>query len=464
MKRSTLPHALRRSLRLRLLIGTLSWIVISILLAGWGLGQMFQRHVEAQLASELRNHLDQLTAQLRLDTQGNPAVPLPPGDPRLHQPLSGLYWQIDGLASSGSPAMRGLLRSRSLWDETLNVPNDNPIDGEIHHHQILGPQGMSLRIAERSVRLENRILRLMVAADERRMSEPVTDFNHQLWLTLSILGSGLTLAALMQVWMGLAPLHSLQVALSRVHQGNSRQLEGQFPSEIMPLVCEFNRVLAQNTEVVKRAHVQAGDLAHALKTPLSVLTNAALHPAESDTELTRLLIEQIQVMRQQVDYHLSHAQAAAARQIPGLRTVVAPVIAGLIRVMQRVHAERKLSFELRMEAKNATLAFRGEEQDLQEMLGNLLDNAAKWASSRIEIQLSHVGGQLQICIEDDGRGIAPAERQRVLQRGVRADEQVPGSGLGLAISADLALLVGGELRLESSKLGGLQVILTLPKA
>lgn len=448
---------LRNSLRVRLLVGTLFWITISILVAGWGLGKLFHQHVEAQFDAELTNHLDQLTAQLFLDEQNQPQLRLPPSDPRLSKPLSGLYWQIDRIAVTGEHATKPVLRSRSLWDETLGVPADVLSDGEIHQHRVAGPQSAKLGMVERSVTIDDQSLRLIVAANESLLLEPVAHFNRELWVSLGVLGVGLALAALVQVFVGLAPLRSLQAALGRVRGGETKQMEGSFPTEIMPLVTEFNSVLAQNAEVVERARTQAGNLAHALKTPLSILANAT--DGRKD-ELAHLVSSQIEMARKQVDYHLRRAQAAASVQVPGTSTAVEPVIQGLMRVMQRVHADRHLEFVVLPDGAN--LAFRGEEQDLQEMLGNLIDNAAKWARSRIEIEVKAVSGKLLVSIDDDGRGIAEIERDSVLKRGVRADEHVPGTGLGLAITADLARMYGGDLVLGKSALGGLKASVLLP--
>ena len=453
---------LRNSLRVRLLAGTLVWIVISILAAGWGLGQLFHQHVEAQFDAELKNHLDQLTGQLILDDRNQAQIRLPPSDPRLNKPLSGLYWQIDRIAAAAEPPLKTVLRSRSLWDETIAVPADALADGEIHRHRINGPQGVVLRVVERAVSIDTHLLRLMVAANESLMTEPVEEFKGQLWLALGILGLGLTFAALMQVIVGLAPLRSLQAALGRVRHGDARNMEGTFPNEIMPLVNEFNSVLAQNAEVVERARTQAGNLAHALKTPLSVLANAANAPEKRDDDLARLVATQLDTVRKQVDYHLTRAQVAAAVQVPGMRTAVEPVIRGLVRVMQRVHADRHLDFVVI--PGEISVSFRGEEQDLQEMLGNLIDNASKWAKSRIEIRVTAVSGKLRLNVDDDGKGIPECERDNVLKRGARADEQVPGTGLGLAITADLARMYGGDLVLAKSSLGGLQASLMLPAA
>ncbi len=451
---------LRNSLRMRLLGGTLVWIVISILATGWGLGQLFHQHVEAQFNAELKNHLDQLTAQLVIDQQNLAQLRSLPSDPRLNKPLSGLYWQVDRMAAAGERPARAVLRSRSLWDEALTVPADTPADGEMHRHRIPGPEGAALRMVERTVTLDTQSLRLMVAANESLMTGPIAEFKGHLWLALGLLGIGLTFAAFMQVVVGLAPLRSMRDALWRVRQGEARNMEGTFPNEIMPLVNEFNAVLAQNAEVVARARTQAGNLAHALKTPLSVLANAANAPGKRGDDLAHLVAAQVDTVRKQVDYHLGRAQAAASVQVPGMRTAVEPVIQGLVRVMQRVYAERQLEFVVFSDP--LSLVFRGEEQDLQEMLGNLLDNASKWARSRIEIQVKPLSGKLELSVDDDGDGIDPSERDTVLQRGVRADEQVPGTGLGLAIADDLARMYGGDLVLAQSPLGGLRVSLILP--
>ena len=464
MKRFARPG----SLRWRLLAGTVFWIAASIVVAGWGLGNLFHRHVEAQFHAELKTHLDQLTAQLTLAANGRPALTYPLSDPRLSRPYSGCYWQIDLLAAGHRASDAGQLRSRSLWDHVLAVPQDTPADGEIHQHRVAGPEGGMLGMIERSVRIDEtpdgkpRTFRLIAAADESQMAEPVARFSGALWLALGVLGAGLLLAALVQVFIGLAPLRKLRAALGKVRSGETQRLAGDFPAEIMPLIDEFNSVLAENAEVVARARTQAGNLAHALKTPLSVLANAADHAGQGDAEkeFARLVSEQVVSARRQVDYHLARAQAAATSRLPGVKTPLLPVIEGLLRAMRSIHAERQL--ELTLREVPAALSFRGEAQDLQEMLGNLLDNACKWATRRVELDASAADGQLRITIDDDGSGLAAGQRDAVLRRGVRADQQVPGSGLGLAIVDDLARLYGGQVELTDSPLGGLRAVLTLP--
>jgi len=462
------PSVFRGSLRIRLLAGTLFWIVATILVAGWGLGSLFRQHVAAQFHAELRTHLDQLTAQLTLDEQGRPRLSLPLSDPRMSRPYSGSYWQVDLVSDtvgSGSSAT-GQLRSRSLWDYVLAVPPDAPADGEIHQHQVVGPEGKMLGTVERTLRIDDtpdgkpRTFRLIAAANESLMSEPVARFSGARWLALGVLGTGLVVAALVQVFVGLAPLRTMRTALGKVRSGETQRLEGDFPVEIMPLIEEFNTVLAQNAEVVERARTQAGNLAHALKTPLSVLANAASSQDNQRSELARLVADQVGIARRHVDYHLARAQAAATTRLPGAKTALLPVIEGLVRAMRRIHAERKI--ELTVRPFPESLSFRGEAQDLQEMLGNLLDNACKWATRNVELNVRSNGATLTITIDDDGTGLAADQRETVILRGVRADEHVPGSGLGLAIVDDLARLYGGQVELVDSPLGGLRSVLTLP--
>ncbi len=456
--------ALRGSLRLRLLLGTLAWIVVTIVVAGWALGGLFRQHVALQFHTELKTHLDQLAAHLVFDPAGQLSLSAAQSDPRFSKPYSGLYWQIDRIEQAQGDAL-GLLRSRSLWDDVLKLPADTLSDGEVHQHRVSGPDKTRLGLVERVVILEDapdqagKAFRLVIAADERQMVEPVERFNGMLWLALGVLGGGLALAVIIQVLIALAPLRRLHGALAAVRSGGTPRLEGHFPGEVQPLVEEFNTVLAQNAEVVERARTQAGNLAHALKTPLSVLANVA---NGKNGELARLVSSQVDVARKQVDYHLSRSRAAASVRVPGARTPVLPILDGLIRVMRRIHVERNL--ELLVRPHNTLVVFRGEEQDLQEMLGNLLDNACKWAAQRIEVSLVVAGKELQITLDDDGCGIAEVERERVLNRGERADEQVPGSGFGLAIVDDLARLYGGRLELADSPLGGLRVVLALPVA
>jgi signal transduction histidine kinase len=457
------------SLRFRLLAATLVALSLALVLAGLLLAGLFRQHVERQFEDTLRLQLDQLTASLNFNAAGDP-LPMPQAlqDPRWQQPYSGLYWQIDGDEDGAGPEQRGLLRSRSLWDTALALPADALLDGAVHAHQINGPLGVPLLLLERSVHAADQPelrWRLVVAADTRLLEAAVSRFSGMLAAYLVLLFLLLVLAALAQVYVGLRPLRALEQAVINVREGRAQRLQGQFPAEVQALSDDFNRVLDRHAEVVERARHHAGNLAHAVKTPLAVLAQAAAQ--DPRPALARLVQEQVQLATRHIDWHLARARAAGAQRLPGQRTAIGPALGGLIRVMQRVHAARGLVIECDAQLNDsADWAFAGEEQDLQEMLGNVLDNACKWARQTVRVSGSAVADasppQLRVCIEDDGPGIDEALRLQVLARGVRADESVPGSGLGLAIVADLVQLYGGRLQLGTSALGGLKLELYLP--
>lgn len=464
------------SLRWRLLAGTLAGVVVALGLAGMVLADLFRQHATRQFEAALRLQLDQLTAAFELDATGRPVLAPEPADARWQTPYSGAYWQIDALATGNADVV---LRSRSLWDTRLAVPGDVAADGEVHVHATIGPAGTRLRVVERAVRTTERPearWMLRVAQDTAALDDAVAQFVRVLALSLAVLAAALLAAAAGQVVVGLAPLRALQAAVTDLREGRRNRLDGDFPAELAPLVNDFNAVLERNAQIVERARTQAGNLAHAIKTPLAVLSNAAAAaPGEgAAAELARLVAEQVGQARRQVDWHLARARVAASVGVPGVRTPVGAVVGSLLRVMARVHAARHLDVDDR--CADSPLCFAGEAQDLQEMLGNLLDNAFKWSRTTVQVTVEAVAAAepvaptapvawLRLCVEDDGPGIDEAVRSRVLARGVRADERVPGSGLGLAIVDDLARLHGGAVLLEASPaLGGLRAVLLLPAA
>ena len=451
------------SLRLRLLGATLVTLVVALAGAhGWLTG-LFRDHVLQQFDTALSQQLDQLTARLEFDAQGLPAIGARGmSDPRWEKPYSGLYWQVQQLPGHAGQGI-AMLRSRSLWDAELNLPDDALADGVVHLHDISGPQGERLRAAERSLQApepaESR-WRLIVAGDMHDASAAIERFTGVLAASLSGLGLLLALAALAQVGVGLAPLKTMQLGLQRVREGRQQRLEGRFPTELQPLIDEFNGVLDRNAEVVERARAQAGNLAHALKTPLAILGQAASKAGPS--EFSALVGEQVEVAQRQMHWHLARARAAATQHVPGQRTPLKPVLASLLRAMDKLHADRHLN--LGADEVPPDLAFAGEEQDLQEMLGNLLDNACRSARGVVTVKSTRKGPCLHITVDDDGPGIAPDQRAAVLQRGVRLDEKRDGSGLGLAIVVDLARMYGGDLALAEAEAGGLSARLSLPAA
>lgn len=449
------------SLRLRLLAGTLAWIVLAVAVAGWGLRTLFLEHITQQLQAQLLLQLNQLSAAVDWTPDKGVTVAPMAGDARLEQPLSGLYWQVD---EGGARPRAAVARSRSLWDQALSLPPppaQYPAAGYGVLH-LQDAQGHALLAVARPLQLPEQAappLRVVVAGDRALLAEPLQRFTRLLLAALAMLALGLAVAAALQLHFALQPLKLLRQRLAAVRSGEAAQLTGDFPRELQPLVGEFNHVLSENADMVQRARTQAGNLAHAVHTPLSIMANAA---AQEQGTLAQLVQEQVTRARRQVDYHLARARAAAAVRATGLATPVLPPLRALLRTMQRLHAQRHLEFEVASEAHDA--AFRGEEQDLYELLGNLIDNAGKWARSRVVVDVRQHDGELCFTVDDDGPGIAAEQRERMFERGVQLDERRPGSGLGLDIVRTLAETYGGSVQALASPLGGARLRLLLPAA
>jgi signal transduction histidine kinase len=259
---------------------------------------------------------------------------------------------------------------------------------------------------------------------------------------------------------GLSPFTELRERLAAVRDGRDRRVDGRYPSEVQPLVDDLNALLEHREQTVQRAIAKAGDLAHALKTPLAVLAHEAeAADAAGHGELAAIMSQQVERMRRQMDYHLAHARAAASGATPGARCSVKESAEGLSRTLLRLHAGRGVAIDVRVAAEHSV---RSQREDVDEMLGNLLDNACKWAKSRVTVESAAHEDDVVITVDDDGPGLDPSMRDVVLQRGVRADEAAPGSGLGLAIVRDLAELYGGSIALSRSPDGGVRARLQLP--
>lgn len=288
---------------------------------------------------------------------------------------------------------------------------------------------------------------------------PAFQGTHQT-LVAALVAAGVMVFGLTRVRSGLSSVNELREHLARVRDGRDRRLDGEYPSEVQPLVEDLNTLLEHREQTVQRALAKAGDLAHGLKTPLAVLTHeAARAGAAGQPELAATIAQQVERMRRQIDYHLAQARAAASGATLGAHCAVLPSVEGLSRTMQRLHAERGLAIATHVAADHAV---RVQREDLDEMLGNLIDNACTWARSRVVIESRREEPRVIVTVDDDGPGIEASMRGAVLQRGVRLDESAQGSGLGLAIVRDLAGLYGGSIALDASPIGGLRAQLTLP--
>ncbi|MGN6516302.1 MAG: ATP-binding protein [Rhizomicrobium sp.] len=449
------------SLQARLIAAAAVWTILGLVAGAFVLSNAFRMSVESDFDARLKFDLDGMIAAAEPGPAGQVSLRGRFTDPRFERVYSGWYWQIAPEAkNAGAPQI-----SRSLWDHTIRV-TDAVTRGGVQWGHAFGPENQHLRVVSQHVEFpvlstpspkDTRSYRFLVAGNSAQIETEVARFNGTLLWSFAILGAGLILAILIQVRIGLVPLRRLRIALARIRDGRARKLDGEFPAELAPLAKELNGLIEHNAEVVARARTHVSNLAHFLKTPLTVISSeASAHPGALADTVTR----QVTTMRRQVDHYLARARAAGAVNALGTRTEVAPVLDDLARVLRRIHGERAISITAVCEPR---LCFRGERQDLEEMAGNLMDNACKWAHSQVQVTARALErGRLEIVIGDDGAGLSDEDRARVGERGERLDTTVPGTGLGLAIARDIAKLYGGSLDLARSPLGGLEAKLVLP--
>jgi signal transduction histidine kinase len=455
------------SLALRLFVSATAVTVIILLVTGVVLSSLYREGAERSFDRRLGVYLKTLVADVAAP-EDSEKFTQSLGEPLFELPLSGWYWQVTRL-STPKPETRS---SRSLWDAGLpnleeeNVPTS--ADGTRKRY-VAGPEDQRLRLVERTVDLgdEGRY-RVAVAGDALEIEDETQAFDRAIAITFGVLAIVLLLTTMFQVRFGLAPLKRISEGLAAIRSGKSERLEGRFPEEIAPLARETNALIDANREIVERARTHVGNLAHALKTPLSVMMNEAT--ARGDDPLAAKVREQTGVMRDQVQRHLERARIAARATVVGTVTDVAPVVTSLARTMEKIHRDRRIAIDI--EAPRET-RFRGERQDLEEMVGNLVDNACKWAESRVAIEVLPAPddtadgvNKVRVVVDDDGPGLTAAQRERIgtVRRGQRLDETKPGSGLGLSIVTDLAALYGGALTLGTAPIGGLRAELVLPAA
>lgn len=446
-----------RSLAFRLIAGAALWITAALAIGGILISALFRDSVERNFDARLSVHVDSLIAVTTADISNRLVISRTLPDPRFNIPYSGWYWQVSD--PRGAPQVR----SRSLWDKALTPPPPDEV-GVMQTEEIKGPEGELLRIRFIDVTLpdlpvHSPPVRFAVAARISELKAELRPFNLALVWSLGILGLGLAGAVAVQVRVGLQPLRRIRAALNNIRRGRAEHLEGEWPTEVQPLAKELDALLDHNADVLDRARTHVGNLAHALKTPLAVLNNEVSRKGGPRTDAVE---RQVEVMHRWIDHYLARARAAATGTVLGARTSVLPVIEDLKRTLLRIHADKALT--LGVTAADRTAAFRGERQDLEEMLGNLMDNACKWAEGTVSLSVAPGAGRLTIAVDDDGPGLAPGQREEAMGRGKRLDESSTGSGLGLAIVADIAGLYGGELKLEESPSGGLRAVLVLPAA
>jgi signal transduction histidine kinase len=456
---ASLPNS---TLATRLVVAASVLSAVILLAAGIVLSTIYRAATEQAFDERLHIYLKSLAADL--------AAPLDPdreaigslGEPRFDLPLSGWYWQVRALDNAGERvrASRSLVGMELVSLADMGLPAG---PGERREGYMRGPDERRLRVVERLIDLvEDGRFRVTVAGDADEIEKGIADFQLSLVLTFTALGLMLAGVALLQVRFGLKPLKDFGAEVAGIRRGLASRVAGDYPPDIAPLAQELNLLLDMNHQIVERSRTQVGNLAHALKTPLSVIVNEAESQAGP---LSDKIVEQAGLMRGQISYHLDRARAAAAHNALASACDLGPVVDSMVRMFTKLAAGRALAIDARAEP---DLRLRVERQDIEEMLGNLIDNACKWARERVEItartDLSAGRTYVLIDVDDDGPGLSPDLREEALRRGRRLDESKPGSGLGLAIVVDLARLYAGSLTLETSPAGGLRASLRLPGA
>lgn len=442
------------SLKSRLIGAATIWIAVGLFAAGFVLSAVFKQHVTAQFWEELYVHLDELQRLTEVDQNGT-HLQRNLSDPRYEVTSSGFYWEIQKLGQS-------LAQSPSLQGRTLRMPADGPADTDVHTHTINGPTG-PLLVAEKTFAKPNQAspVQYIIGTDQRHLDEVLQSFNKTLSWSLAGFGISMVVAASLLILFAMRPLEQLRGSLAAVRSGERKRLEGNFPTEVQPLVDDLNTLLVSTAELIQRARTQAGNLAHGLKTPLAILTDEAYRiEARGQPETSTTILGQCQKMQTQIDYQLARARAVALRSTPGTIASVNKAASEVTSALQRLHKGRGLTIDNDV---SEDLQVACDAQDLNEMLANLVDNACKHAARKVQITARSGQNQsIQIVVEDDGAGLPAEAHEVVFNVGERWDTQVPGSGLGLAIVRDLARLYGGDAILESSTLGGLLVTLELP--
>ena len=452
------------SLAGRLIAGAALWTVALLIAGAFVLTTQYRSSVHRVDDERLNAVIESLAAFSEISSDGKFYLTRTPGDPRFERAFSGQYWQITPIIKKGKQEQ--IARSESLFDSELIIPEDiiKQAEGKAGTNikaALTGPDNEPLRSLTRVVRLPDQVsvMAITAAADRRPGDKEIARFRMVVAWTLGLFATGLVVAVIIQVRIGLAPIYKIRKAIADVREGEAEKVEGAYPAELTPLAEELNNLLGHNKEIVERARTHVGNLAHALKTPISVLLNETSH---NKTGLEKLVQRQASTMARQVDHHLRRASAAARAQVIGARTPVYMAVSDMQRTLERLFKEQKLSIETQVPK---GLVFRGERQDLDELLGNLMENACKWSNGVVRVSATQSSKlSMEISVEDNGPGLPAEKRKTVLARGERLDESAPGSGLGLSIVNDLVGAYGGEFWLEDSALGGLKVVLRLPSA
>lgn len=453
----------RGSIARRMLVAAAIWSAVVVLIAGWSLQAFYRTEADQQIDQALNETL--LTLATAVNTE-NGEIKFEdaklPRDEKFGRPLSGRYWAFVDL--DGNNGVVRTRESESFADEDVSIAPDVMAKavagpGATVSLDAPGPDRKQVRIGVQAVRLTDRPnpMLLYAATDRTSADAAVGSFTLRLGIALGVLVLGIIVGVLVLIRYGLRPLHEIQDKLGDVRAGRRDNLDGEYPSELSPLVREIDTLITHNRKVVERARTHVGNLAHALKTPLAVLKNEA----KGSDKLSDLVRRQTEGMISNVNHYLKRAQAAAQAEVLGARTDVREPVEGIARMLERLHRDKGLAIDVDV-APGAV--FRGERGDFDELVGNLLENAAKWCKSRVNVTVTRSDDGMEVKVDDDGPGLPAEHRAKALERGKRLDESEPGTGLGLSIVTELADIYGGRLHLEDGPIGGLRARLVLPAA
>ena len=445
------------SLTRRMIVVAAVWISLLLGVGGFALDRVLTSALTRNFDASLDYVLTALIASSEIGPDGGILLSRQPADQRFLEPYSGLYFQITAEGADPTEGPSALnFPSRSLWDRRLEIREEHR-DLEVHTYDSDEFPSEVLRVVERDVRLpgSDRRWRFQVAHSREALDEQIGVLRRTMVRSFGILGLGLVVLAALQAIYGLWPLRRVRRAIAAIRSGRKSRIEERLPREIEPLIVEINDLLEHNERQAEEARRHAGNLAHALKTPLTVVNNAATARAP---DLADTVIREARTMRRQVDHHLARARAIGRRSSAQARSPVWPSLEAVERAVTRLYEDVTVDL-----AGDRDAAVRVERQDLDEMLGNLIENAAKYGGGRVVVTVKTSPDWVEFEVEDDGPGIPAAERASIFDRGARLDTGKPGTGLGLAIVRDVAQIYGGSIRLEESEdLGGLLARLQLP--
>ena len=444
--------AVRNTLAFRIITLSGIWIVITLVFTGLMLVSNHRDHTAEHYDAHVSMHLEELTGASHFTEKEGFTLAFRPSDPRYRIPDSGWYWEV-------KQGPKTLKRSLSLGEHSLILGEVEPTSNVVIH-EIPGPQNEILRVHVITIKLdpEGETMVFLATAPTTGITEDVVEYSNHIVLGFIALGIGLLLAVVLQVRVALKPLQAISRRIGDIRAGKASKMPEENLEDVQPLVDELNNLLDHNAVLVKRARNQLGDLAHSVKNPLTVINNA-VHEMEAGQK--ELILQQTTDISKSVDHYLSRARTFGTEKVLGSRSSIKTATEDLVYAMQRIYQQRELEFDL---SDLHGCWFKGEGQDLEEMLGNLMDNACKWAKSRVRVSCGTEDGRLEIVVADDGPGIAKEEFDNVKRRGHKLDESKPGHGQGLGIVKDIAALYGGSLKLARSELGGLQAKLDLPSA